>query len=249
VDLECASLRCGVTRGESKPGSPKGLDTRPHSGILVYIANQYAEAKGMTDVIDEYTRRPARYQHLDGTGDLGLGIWLLMFALSTRLSAGTTVTWYWLAVAYGMIGAVWAVVHFSTRFIRRRLVYPRAGYLAIRKRPWTLAFVALAGAVTAAAAALCFARAPSLGFSAPLIAGLSIGLAMLIVALRQRARKFAAYATLSVGIGLVLQFVDPTFVSGTFWYFFLMGTALVISGALTLYFYVCHTPRNPGTEK
>jgi hypothetical protein len=196
----------------------------------------------MTDVIDNYTRRPARYEHIDGTGDLGFGIWFLTVALLIRLSEGATVTWRWWAITYGIIGIVWAVVHFSTRYIRRRLVYPRSGYLEIRKRPWTLALVGLLAVVSAAAAALWFAKAQSSGLSAPLISGLCIGLAMLIGALRHRVRKFAAYATLSVGIGLALQFVDPTLVSGSSWYFCLMGTAFIISGAPTLYLYVHRTP-------
>jgi hypothetical protein len=203
----------------------------------------------MNDNITQYTRRPARYEHLDGTADLGFGIWFLAFALIGRSSKGVTTTWHWFVMVYATLGIVWAVVHFATRYIRRRLVYPRSGYVKLRKRPWLLATATAVSAVTAAALVLSFAKTQSVGLSPPLIAGLLIGLGALIGALWHRVRKLLAFAMLSVGIGFVLQFIEPTLVSGMFWYFLLMGVAFIISGVLTLYFYVRRTPpRNLDAE-
>lgn len=151
--------------------------------------------------------------------------------------------WRWAATFYGLMFAVWAAVHFGTRYIRRRLVYPRSGYaeMRIKSRPWKLALTGGLAAVAAAALARFFAGTHSSGISAPLGMGLFVGVAMLIGALRVRMRKFAAFAMLSVAVGFALQFIEPTLESGAFWYFFVMGIAFLITGALTLYLYVRRT--------
>jgi hypothetical protein len=201
------------------------------------------------NVIDEYTRRPARYGQLDGTSDLEFGIWFLVFGLGIRLSAVAKFTsiWYFLAASQGIIVAVGIATYFGGRLLRRRLVYPRSGYVRFPKRPWVAACVALAAAIVSAATAWYFAKG-SAGISAPFAAGLFISLGMLVGALRNRVRKLAAYAGLSIAIGLVLQFTDPTFVSGSSRYYFLMGAALLLNGALTLYLYVRRTPRQAEAE-
>ena len=111
----------------------------------------------------------------------------------------------------------------------------------MRKRPWKLALAGALAALVAAASAWYLAGTQSPALSAPLMMSLVISLSMLIAALRERVRKFAAFAMLSIGIGLALQFIEPTLVSGTCWYFLLMGAAFVITGALTLCLYVRRT--------
>lgn len=204
----------------------------------------------MSDTIDQYTRRPARYEHLDGTNELGFGIWLLVFALGMRLNEGVAVTWRWFAMVYATIGAVWAIVHFGTRFIRSRLVYPRSGYVALpARRPWKRVLVALVAGGLAAAYGLWLVRGPR-GLSAPLSTALIFGLALLIGALIHRLPKYVLHAILSFGIGIVLQFVQPAFVAGSSWYYLLMGIAFLASGGFTLYRYVRRTPRrNPELEQ
>ena len=71
-------------------------------------------------------------------------------------------------------------------------------------------------------------------------------------ALQRRVRRLAVLATVSILIGVGVQFIEPLSgyeksillrnAAGAFWYFLLMGTAFLISGALTLYSYVGRMP-------
>jgi hypothetical protein len=195
----------------------------------------------MSDLITEYTRKPALYEHLDGTADLGFGIFFLAWATSLRISQGS--------IAFLVASAVAGiVVHFGTRYIRRRLVYPRSGYLKPQKRPWMLAFVVLLSVAGSAGLSFWLAK-PRSGPSPPLLFGLLMGLVMLIRAVIDRTRNRVILAIVSIAIGLALQFIEPRQAPGFFWYCLLMGIAFLLSGALTLRFYILRTPpRNLETE-
>ena len=206
----------------------------------------------MRDLITRYTRKPAVYQLLDGTYDLNFGVFFPVWALIIRMSEGTTVGWHWFAMVYGMNTAAFTVAHFGTRYIRRRLVYPRSGYLKFQKRPWVLVLVTLLSAAVAAGLSLWFAKSQSSVLSAPLIAGSLNGLVYLIGALQRRVRRLATLAMLSIAIGFAVHLIEPGSgyeksillrnAVGAFWYFLLMGMVFLISGALTLRSYVRHMP-------
>ena len=191
----------------------------------------------MADVITQYTRKPARYGHLDGTEDLDRGVFFLTCALVIRLSQGATDRWHWLAMTCGIFAVVALVGGFGMRYIRRRLVYPRSGYLETRERPWDLVLSAVVSVLVAAAVSWGASR-----LSFPLMAGLVLGLEMLIRALRTGVLRLAALGTLSMAIGFALQFLEPTLVAGGAWYLFTMGTACILSGALALCLFVRRMP-------
>jgi hypothetical protein len=196
----------------------------------------------MTDVITQYTSKPARYAHLDGMDDLALGVMFLMFAVWLPLSHGATVLWRWLAMSCAMFVVVPLVAWLGTRYIRRRLVYPRSGYLEFRMRPWALALCVVVAVAVAAAVAWFFFKAPSSRLSYPLVVGLVCGLPMLIGALRKGVPRLAVLGALSMAIGFALQFLEPTLLAGGEWYLLTMGSALILSGALTLWLFVRRMP-------
>lgn len=196
----------------------------------------------MADVIAQYTHKPARYGLLDGTRDLEFGVMLLTYALIARLSQGTTVLWHWLAIFYGVFAAVWLVARFGLRYIRRRLVYPRSGYLESRTRPWVLALIAALGAVVAVVVAWFLVKVHSHELSPPLILGMVIGLSILIGALWKGVPRMAVLGALSMAVGCALQFLEPTSIPGTIWYCLTMGTAFILSGAIALRLFVRRMP-------
>jgi ABC-type multidrug transport system permease subunit len=129
----------------------------------------------MQTIIRRFTRRAVQYEHRDGTADLAMGVWFLAFALNMRLSQGAVPMWRSAATFYGIFFAVWATVHFGTRYIRRRLVYSRSGYAEMRKRPWKMALLgAVLAAAIAALSAWYLVRTQSFAMSAPLGMGLLI---------------------------------------------------------------------------
>jgi len=81
--------------------------------------------------IDELLKRPALYRNVDGTeeinlGVMGLGVAALLvlypeFAGPTRGLAGAAVVYVFLAILF-------AIMHFGTKAIKRRLTYPRTGF-------------------------------------------------------------------------------------------------------------------------
>jgi hypothetical protein len=191
----------------------------------------------MTNVIDEYSRRPSLYELRDGTNELMGGILFLAIGLGMWLPS---------ALQWICFGAALAVTRFGPRFIRRRLVYPRGGYIAFRKRPWIAVCSALSAAVVTAAMALFLAKGPS-GFL-PLAYALLVSLGMLFWAARTHMPRFAAYAATSVAGGLALYFMHTAWHPGMTLYFSLMGTAFLIGGGLTLFLYVRRTPRHAEAE-
>jgi hypothetical protein len=211
----------------------------------------------MTNIIDQYTDAPRRYQLLDGSGEMTMGVSFLFFALINWLSDPDGIgIWKWLLAFYAGPGALWALTHFGTRFIRRRLVYPRSGYLKVRKRPWELAFLALLSGVIGAGMAAYSAKPDSRTLSPILAMAFLFGIACLIAALRYRTRKFVVYAAISIAIGLLLQSFEPPVPpdtgirgmllilrSSAIWYFLIMGVLYLVGGALALYLYAQHNPK------
>lgn len=217
----------------------------------------------MTDVIEQYAHSPHRYRLLDGTAEMSMGVFFLFWAFLMWLSGPNGVGfWNWVLVMYAGIGLLWAASHFGTRYVRRQLVYPRSGYVKMRKRPWEMALMALLSFAVAASVAAYVAK-PGYWVLSPILAiGLLLGLASLGAALRFRVKKYIIYAAISVGIGILLQFTEPLSPadadifwwlratrSSFIWYGLVMGVIWFIGGLLTLYLYAHRTPKhNLGAE-
>jgi hypothetical protein len=108
----------------------------------------------MADVIERYIHSPQRYQLLDGTGEMTMGVFLLFWAFIMWLSGPDGIAfWKWNLVVYGGIGMLWPATHFGTRYVRRKLVYSRSGYIKMRKRPWEMTLLALLSFAIGAAVA------------------------------------------------------------------------------------------------
>ena len=187
----------------------------------------------MSDIITQYTRKPALYQHLDGTVDLTLGIALVTWGICFRISQGVM-----LFIAVN--AALWPISHFGTRYIRRRLIYPRSGYMKPQKHHWELALALLVCLAGVVGFSFLHAKPRSL-VSYPLMTGLGLAMAILVRAVMDRVWKRVGLAIVSIAIGLALQYIEPRETPGMSWYFLLMGTAFVVSGALTLRSYIRST--------
>lgn len=210
----------------------------------------------MTDVIDQYVHSPRRYQLIDGTGEMNMGVGLLFFAVIMWLSRSDVIGgWQSMVVFFAGLGMIWVVTHFGTRYIRRRLVYPRSGYIKMRKRPWEWALMVLLAGLIGAATTAYIAKPESWVLSPILGAGLLIGLSCLIAALRFRSKKLIVYAAISIVLGILLQFIEPQASPDVdrFWwllavhssfirYFFIMGIIWLFGGVLALCFYIHKTP-------
>jgi hypothetical protein len=194
----------------------------------------------MTETLHQYAHSHNRYELLDGTSEIVLGLAFLFFSAGFWLSSKLTVTWQWFACWFAGLGMLWALSNVAVPYIRRKLVYPRSGYLKQRSRPWKPVLLMLSACILAVATTLFFSGIRN--SLIPLMTSLALGAAFLGAALVKGVKKFIIYAALSVGIGLLNQFNEPTFRAGLMRYYLLMGAALLIAGSWTLYSYVRHMP-------
>ena len=93
----------------------------------------------MSDSIQQYMERPKFYANIDGTVEMGVGVWSLGMALMGYGEAALRKDSIWLhgfrhmlflefiVIAFGCLG------YFGSKAIKKYITYPRTGYVALRK--------------------------------------------------------------------------------------------------------------------
>jgi RsiW-degrading membrane proteinase PrsW (M82 family) len=219
----------------------------------------------MKDELQNYMSRPKRYNNIDGTGEIGMGLMALCYGLLAYLqdvlpnnsmwSHGSASMLLFLAGVLVMVGLILWV----PKAIKKRITWPRTGYVAYRRggKSWWTVIVATAlisVVITAAVGWLSrFDRShdwmsliPRIGAIAIYVAGYGYfiyrwekdhpwkWLVLLLMALGILALALTAPADLVEWWPLMLVFV---------------GLAWLASGAATLYLYIRHTqPAAPEAE-
>ncbi len=124
----------------------------------------------MTDELSEIAARPARYENVDGTVEMGFGLMALSMALLVYvtpladkagiLPRGVTGL---LLLMYSIYGLFAAIGFFVTKAIKKHITHPRTGYVAYRRitrgNTWKAVFFAIGCAAFAAALAFLISRA------------------------------------------------------------------------------------------
>ena len=196
----------------------------------------------MNQTADQFTRAPQQYGLLDGTSEIVLGLACLLFSASMWLATQFTVTWQWLAAMLGGCGLLWVISTFGTRYIRRKLVYTRSGYMKTRRQPWKPVLLAASACAISGIASLAFSRTPK--SMIPLLVSLAISAAFLAGSLIKGVRRFAAYAVLSSAWGVLVYLLKLGMRSGMTSYYLLLGITLILAGVWTMLSYVRHTPQH-----
>jgi hypothetical protein len=84
--------------------------------------------------IQAYLEQPRRYFNIDGLGELGCGIMMLGFGLISWLQATTpqTAVWHrmWFLLVY--MAVILTVIDRGTKVIKKRVTYPRTGFVEYR---------------------------------------------------------------------------------------------------------------------
>jgi hypothetical protein len=168
----------------------------------------------MRDQFSEILRRVQRYSYADGTTELMLGLafcwmgWMFKPLPLPEFPPG--------ALILGAILSISLVV-----WLRRRYVYPRSGFIGLRKAragdiPATLAFGLLA-ALSLLLPIFLFWEAADAGLNWwNLSIGLFLGCIFLWLGLRLGYPRFVVLACLSAGLGALLS---PFFIKGQVYYF------------------------------
>jgi hypothetical protein len=215
----------------------------------------------MKDTLQNYVGRPKRYENIDGTGEMLFGLMFLGFALAGCLEAGlpeNSSRWMHGIVVYGVIIPVLALGYWGRRAVKRRLTWPRTGYVAYprnTKRWWT---VMVAGCLGAVVCVIGFEYLTRFAWRHHVMSVPRIVVSVLYtvpyafwVFRMNREHPWKWLVLFLMGLGL---FTIALFVPGNLGHFgqfmlLLVGFAWFASGAGTLFSYIRHTkPAAPGAE-
>ena len=207
----------------------------------------------MKDELQNYLDRPKRYENINGTGEMAMGVMMLSFALVGYLSSvlpegalwrkNGLATFEFIPVVFIPI---WAFQHWGVKAIKKHFTWPRTGYVACRRNGWSLWKGFMAGAALGAGIAGLLVLANR--FHA-LSLERAVYLALLLAAYaffvlrwsREHTWKWLVLILMALGL-LAIALVVP---GGAVALFppaaLFLGLAWLGSGLGTLYLYIHHT--------
>jgi hypothetical protein len=189
--------------------------------------------------LDDVARRPAQYWTIDGLPELMLGVvWIIWggaWLAGQRLPHEWPWKAYWLIVppALAMSGLAANAI---TRALKRRLTFPRAGYVEWQRPERLTAYrVAAAIVVVAATLAVVTLGAGRSDFEQRAPAAITVILALSFVALsvRQRTPHHLALAAAAVALAVAVSVVTSGW-DAMNWLFVALGSMCILVGGIRL---------------
>lgn len=132
------------------------------------------------------------------------------------------------------------------RFLKRRITYPRTGYVAFKKKessPKRRAATMIIGGIIGGSLAALYGLSPSLKALFPALNGTLLAGAVLLFANKVGLIRFYILAAVSAVVGFAVTAAGIGDVKGISLYYGLFGAALIISGLATLVAYLRKSPR------
>jgi hypothetical protein len=208
----------------------------------------------MKSDLRDYMNRPKRYDNVDGTNEMLMGMMLLAFTLSGYLEAGlpeNSSRWMHGLVVFGVLIPVLAFAYWSRRVIKEHFTWPRTGYAAYPRRggkSWWAVITAtvLISAITAAGLAClaAFARRHKV-MSIPQMAILASHITVYAAWVFFMGKKdpwkwllvvFMALGLMAIALTFPADFIGPSLPAQLF-----IGLVWLGSGTATLCTYLRHT--------
>ena len=200
--------------------------------------------------IEKIEKRTVRSVYDDGLFEIALGFILLLLGgyfyaqavapEGSALASMLSVLFVLIVVSAGFL--VGRVVH----FLKRRITYPRTGYVELKKKevsPRRRALTAVVGALIGALAAGLYNLAPSLKVLLPALNGLVFAFVVLLIAHRIGLVRIHILAAASAVIGFAITASGLGDVKGVGLYYALFGAALIVSGLAALVIYLRRSPK------
>jgi hypothetical protein len=132
------------------------------------------------------------------------------------------------------------------RFLKRRITYPRTGYVTFKKKelsPKRRIATAVVAAIISASLAALYGLSPSFKALYPAVNGLLFGVAGLLFANKVGLMRFYVLAASSAVIGVAVTAAGIGDIKGIFLYYAIFGAAIIISGLAALIVYLHRSPR------
>jgi hypothetical protein len=200
--------------------------------------------------IRELERRPRAYWNIDGIPELVLGavwiVWGAALLIGEALPRGAAWSVYWMIVpAMFVLGGVAA--HSITKAMKRRVTYPRTGYMELPEPGPAVRLMTAAVAVASAtgiAALILEGRVSGAEQTTPVAIGLLFSLAFLVASVRERAPHLLALAGVALTLGIAIGTLRMGW-TGLNWMLVALGIASVVAGSWRLGRYVRRHPLEP----
>lgn len=224
----------------------------------------------MKDEIQDYMHRPKRYDNIDGTGEIFMGLMLLAFALIGYLQGTMPEHSFWqrhgLMFMYGVLAPFLGLGWLIQKLVKRNITFPRTGYvargsadrpLATKMKSWF--YCAVVGPIIGLIVLGIFALLAHLGRSHPfgLSAAFSLSTGRIVYAAlfigiygfwinrmgQGQSWKWAILILVAAGMitaGMLVPIHDWRSDPFKKWVMLLAGASWVLSGAGTLIGYLRH---------
>ncbi len=198
--------------------------------------------------IQDYTRRPIEYNNIDGVGELGIGFMAAAFAawMWILIVSPDDAIWHRWYMFVAFIATLSLVLHYGPKAIKKRLTYPRTGYVAYRRRFYVWAMVA--ASVLAALFVFLLSRG-HVNYAA--LVGLAVVPGYVYRVVRMDQWKWVVAVALAAGslaIASAPQWLrvasgmDPSELGGSIVLtLFFYGGVFLVSGAISFYLYLRRT--------
>lgn len=200
--------------------------------------------------IEKIEKRTVRSFYDDGLVEIAVGLILILlsayFYSQTVLPKGSSIN----AVLTGLFIIVLVSSNFLgsrfVRFFKRRITYPRTGYVAFKRKepsPRCRAAAAITAGLIGASMAVLYGLSSSVKTLMPAVNGLLIGIAVFFIANRIGVLRFYLLAVASSIIGVAVAVAGVEELRGFFFYYLFLGAAVLISGLAALIVDLRRTPR------
>jgi len=200
--------------------------------------------------IEKIEKRAVQSFYDDGLNEIALGLVFLLlggyFFAQAAIPEGSPFNAVLSALFVLVILSSGFLVNRFIRFFKRRMTYPRTGYVAFKKKepsPKRRAAAMIVGGIIGASLAALYTLSPSLKALFPALNGLLLAVAVLLIANKIGLVRFYALAAASAVIGVAVTAAGVGDLKGVSLYYGLFGAAVVISGLTALVVYLRRSPR------
>jgi len=200
--------------------------------------------------IDKIEKRAVRSFYDDGLVEIALGLVVLLlggyfFAQAaipegSPFNAALSVLFVLVILSSGFL------VNRFIRFFKRRITYPRTGFVAFKKKeqsPKRRLAAGIVGGIIGASLAALYTLSPSLKALFPALNGLLFAVAVLLFANKVGLVRFYVLAAASALIGVAVSAAGVGEIKGISLFYALFGGSLIVSGLAALVVYLRRSPR------
>jgi hypothetical protein len=200
--------------------------------------------------IEKIQKRTVQSFFDDGLFEIALGAILLLlggyFFAQAVVPEGSALSSALSVLSVLVIFSSGLLVSPILRFLKRRITYPRTGYVAFKKKepsPKRRVATMIIGGIIGASLAALYGLSPSLKVLFPALNGLLLAVAVLLGANKIGLVRFYVLAAASAVIGVAVTAAGVGDIKGIGLYYGLYGAAVIVSGLTTLVVYLRKSPR------